>query len=191
MQFFSDASREKSHKNLMIFSFLFLLAVSHSAAKPLSPRLRRRLPHGLNILLLKLPLKPRIRHRPRQTRLRHLLQKPQSPHRALPIRNITRLELNERHARIVRRAVVDAVAQVAEPGGRGFGVEGLDAGVVVGGRDDGAGDGDPVLGGGVLEGELGGVGAGEVGELGRVFVGEEEEVGTFALRGGEREKRTG
>ena len=144
--------------------------------------LRRRLPHRLNILLQKLPLKPRIRHTPRQTRLRHLLQEPQTAHRTLPIRNIPRLQLNERHARIVRRAVVDAIAQVAEPGGRALGVEGFDAGVVVGGGGDGAGDGDPVLGGGVLEGELGGFGVGDVGEFGGVFIGEEEKVGTFALK---------
>lgn len=48
------------------------------------------------------------------------------------------------------------VAQIAEPCGCAFRVEVFDAGVVVGGRDDGAGDGDPILRGGVLEGEEGG-----------------------------------
>ena len=82
---------------------------------------------------------------------------------------------------------MDAVAQVAEPGGRAFGVEVFDAGVVVGGGDDAAGDGDPVLRGGVLKGELGGGVGGEVAEFVGVFVGEEEEVGAFALwRGGMR-----
>ena len=64
-----------------------------------------------------------------------------------------------------------AVAEVAEPGGRALGVEVFDAGVVVGGGDGGAGDGDPVLGRGVLEGDLGGFGGGQVGEFGGVFVG--------------------
>lgn len=76
---------------------------------------------------------------------------------------------------------MDAVAEVAEPGLDAFGIEVLDAGVVVGSRDDGAGDGDPVLGGGVLEGELGGFVLVDVGEFGGVLVGEEEEVGSFAL----------
>ena len=76
---------------------------------------------------------------------------------------------------------MDAVTEVAKPGGDGFGIEVLDAGVVVIRRDDGAGDGDPVLRGGVLEGELGGFVVGDVGELGRVLVGEEEEVRAFAL----------
>ena len=78
-------------------------------------------------------------------------------------------------------AGVDAIAEITEPGGGAAGVEVFDAGVVIGGGDDGAGDGDPVLGGGVLEGELGGLVVGEVGEFVGVFVGEEEEVGTFAL----------
>ena len=78
---------------------------------------------------------------------------------------------------------MDAVAQVAEPGGDGFGVEVFDAGVIVGGGDDGAGDGDPVLGGGVLKGELGGGVVFKVGEFVGVFVGEEEKVWSFALWG--------
>ena len=66
---------------------------------------------------------------------------------------------------------MDTVAEVAEPGRRALGVEVLDAGVVVGGGDGGAGDGDPVLGGGVLEGDLGGFVVIEVGELVGVLVG--------------------
>lgn len=64
-----------------------------------------------------------------------------------------------------------AVADVAEPGRRALVVELLDAGVVVGGGDDGAGDGDPVLRGAVLEGDLGGLVFREVGEFGGVLVG--------------------
>lgn len=66
---------------------------------------------------------------------------------------------------------MDAVAQVAEPGRYGLAVELLDAGVVVGGRGDGAGDGHPVLRGAVLEGDLDCFVVFEVGEFGRVFVG--------------------
>lgn len=63
------------------------------------------------------------------------------------------------------------VSQISEPSGGAFGVEVFDARVVVGGRDDGAGDGGPVLRGGVLEGELGGLVVGEVGEFVGVLVG--------------------
>ena len=63
------------------------------------------------------------------------------------------------------------ISQVSEPSGCAFGVEVFDAGVVVGGRDDSAGDGGPVLRGGVLEGELGGLVVGEVGEFVGVLVG--------------------
>lgn len=117
---------------------------------------RRRLPHRFNILGQKLSLKPRIRHLPRQCRLRHLLQEPQTAHRSLPIADVIRLDLNERHAWIIRGAVVHAVAQVSEPGAGEFGGEVFDAGVVVGSCCGGAGDGDPVLVGGVLKGDLGG-----------------------------------
>ena len=64
-----------------------------------------------------------------------------------------------------------AVAQIAEPGRGAFGVEVLDARVIVGGGDDGAGDGGPVLGGGILEGDLGSLVVGEVAEFGGVGVG--------------------
>ena len=76
---------------------------------------------------------------------------------------------------------MDAVTKVAEPGGCAFGVEVFDAGILGGGGGDGAGDGNPVLGGGVLEGELGGLVVGEVREFVRVLIGQEEEVGSFAL----------
>lgn len=145
---------------------------------------RRCLPHSLNIVLTKLPLNARIRHLPRQTRLRHLLNKTQTPDRTLPIRDIFSLKIDDSHTRIFIGAIVDAIAKITEPGCGSFGVEVLDARVVVGGGDDGAGDGDPVLRRGVLEGELGGWVVGEVGEFGGVFVGEEEEVGTFALEVG-------
>lgn len=64
-----------------------------------------------------------------------------------------------------------SIPEIAEPGGGAFGVEIFDAGVVVGGRDDGAGDGDPVLRRGVLEGEQGGGVGGEIGEFVGVGVG--------------------
>ena len=66
---------------------------------------------------------------------------------------------------------MNAIAQVAEPGGCGLGVEVFDAGVVIGGGGDSPGDGDPILIGGVLEGELGGGVGCDVGKFGRVFVG--------------------
>ena len=124
--------------------------------RPSSRISRRRLPHRLNIVRQELPLRPRVRHFPRQRRLRHLLQKAQSPNRGLPVADVIRLDLNERHTRVLRGAVMDAVTEVAEPGGGAFGVEVFDARVVVGGCGGGAGNGDPVLGGGVLESDLGG-----------------------------------
>ena len=80
------------------------------------------------------------------------------------------LDLDERHPRILRRPVMYSVTQVAEPSRDALGVEVFDAGVVVGGCDGGAGDGDPVLGGGILKGDLGGLVGGEVGEFGGVLV---------------------
>ena len=130
----------------------------------------RRLPHRLDIVLQELPLQPGIGYLPRNRRLRHLLQEPQRPHRTLPIRNVLRLDLDEGHSWILRRPIVYSVTQIAEPGRGALGVEVFDAGVVVGGRDGGAGDGDPVLGGGILEGNLGGLVGGEVGEFVRVLV---------------------
>ncbi len=134
-----------------------------------------RLPHDLDILLQKLPLIPRVGHTPHQSRLRHLLKKPNARHLTLPISDILRFDLDERHARIVGAAVVaavvDAVAQVAEPGRGGLAVDLLDAGVVVGGGGDGARDGSPVLRGAVLEGNLGGIVVFDVREFGGVFGG--------------------
>ena len=133
--------------------------------------LRRRLPHRLDVLLQQLPLHPCIRHLSRQSRLRDLLHEPQRTHLTLPVADVLGLDLDQRHARVVGGAVVDAIAEVAEPGGGALGVEVLDAGVRVGGRGGGAGDGDPVLRGGVLEGDLGGLVVVEVGELVGVLVG--------------------
>ena len=118
-----------------------------------------------------MPLNPRIRYLTRDSRLPDLLQKPQHTNLALPIANILRLDLNETHAGILSGAIVDAIAEVAEPCTHGFGVEVLDAGVVVGGGGDGAGDGDPVLSGRVLEGEMGGFVVVEVGEFVGMLVG--------------------
>ena len=82
--------------------------------------LRINLPHLLNIPLLKLPLHPIIRHAPLPHRLSHLLEEAQSPHRTLPVTDILRFDLNQRHTRIFRPAGVHAVFQVAEPGGYGL-----------------------------------------------------------------------
>ena len=76
---------------------------------------------------------------------------------------------------------MDAIAQIAEPSGCAFGIEIFDAGVRVGGGGHRAGDGDPVLGGRVLEGQVGGLVVGEVFKFVGVLVGEEEEIGSFAL----------
>lgn len=118
-----------------------------------------------------MPLNPRIRHLTRDGRLPHLLQKPQHTNLALPVANILGLDLDQAHAWVVGGAIVDAIAEVAEPGRRGLGVEVLDAGVVVGGGDGGAGDGDPVLRRGVLERDLGRLVVFEVGEFVGVVVG--------------------
>ena len=145
------------------------------------PLLRRSLPHHLNILLTQLSQNPRIRHSTPRTRHRNLLHKPQRPHRTLPITNVFRLDLNYRHARILRRPIMHAIAQVAEPGRRTFGVKLFDAGIGGGRRRACAGYGDPVLRRGVLESYLCGAVVGEVGEFVGVRVGKEEEVGSFAL----------
>ena len=125
----------------------------------------RRLPHLLNITLPKLPVQPRTRHTARQRPHRHLLRKPQRRHRALPIHNVLTLHLDQRHARILRRAGVDAVAQVAEPGAQAGVIELLDARVRVGHGGGFARDAGPVLRGAVLERDLACLGVLEVGEL--------------------------
>lgn len=96
--------------------------------------------------------------------------------------DIGRLELDERDAWVVSRGIVDAIAQVAVPDGRGLAEQLFNAGVGGASASD-AGYGCPVLGGGVLEGELDGGGVFEVAKFVRVVVGEEEEVGAVALEG--------
>ena len=142
---------------------------------------RRRRPHRLNILLHQLPLHAGVSHLPRQARLRDLLHKPQSPNRSFPIADILSLELNDGHAWIIRSAIMDTIAQIAEPSGSAFRIEVFDPGVGVGGGGYGAGDGDPVLGGRILEGQVSGLVVGEVFKFVGVLVGEEEEIGSFAL----------
>ncbi len=129
------------------------------------------LPHSLNVLLHQLPLIASIGHTAHQSSLRHLLCKTEARYRALPIADVLRLDLDKRHTRVVSGTIVDAVAQVAKPGGDWLAVELLDAGVVVGGCGDGTGDGNPILRGAVLEGDLRGLIVLDVGEFGGVFIG--------------------
>ena len=125
--------------DLLLFSALHFHSATYIS--------RRRRPHRLNILLHQLPLHARISHLPREARLCDLLHKPQSPNRSLPIADILSLELNDGHARVIRSAIMDTIAQIAEPSGCAFGIEIFDSGVRVGGGGYGAGNGDPVLGG--------------------------------------------
>ena len=76
------------------------------------------------------------------------------------------------------------VSEIAKPRTGAFAVELLDPGVVVASRDSGAGNGDPVLGAAVLEGDLDGLVVVNVHEFVRVRVGEEEEVRANALGDG-------
>ena len=63
------------------------------------------------------------------------------------------LNLNELHPRILRLASVYPITQVAEPGAGAPAPDFLDPGVFVAGRDSFTGNGDPVLGAAVLEGD--------------------------------------
>ena len=96
--------------------------------------------------------------------------------------DIGRLELDERDAWVVRGSVVDTIAQVAVPDGSALAEQLFNTGVG-GATFSGTGNGSPVLGGGVLEGELDGGGVFEVAKFVRMIVGEEEEVGPIALEG--------
>ena len=138
----------------------------------------------LQILLSQLPLHPRLRHRPRHRRLRHLLDIAQTRHRALPIRHIVALDLNHGHARIIRRSVMHAVSQVPEPRAHDRRVQFLDLGVAVRDGRRRARDRDPVLRAGVLERDLHLLARFQVREFLRVLVGEEVEVRTLALGDG-------
>ena len=139
------------------------------------------MPHLLDVLLRKLPLHSRIGHLSRQSPQPHLLHEPQCRDRALPVRDVLRLHLNQRHARILRLAGMNTVPQISKPGAQGRVIDLLDARVLVGDGGGGAADADPVLGAGVLEGNLDGLVVLEIGELLRVLVGDEEEVRAVPL----------
>ena len=138
----------------------------------------------LQIVFSQLPLQPRIRHLPRHRRLRHFLHIPNTRRRRLPIRHILALDLNHRHPRIVRRAIMHPVAQVPKPRTHRRRIEFLDLRVVVRNRGCRAGHRHPVLAAAVLERDLHFFGALEVGEFLRVRVREEVEVRAFALGDG-------
>ena len=140
--------------------------------------------HLLDILLRKFSLHPRVGHLPRQRPHTHLFHEPQGRDRAFPVRDVLRLDLDQRHARVLRGAGVHAVPQIAEPGAQARVVDLLDAGVLVGDGGGGAADADPVVGAGVLEGDLDRLFVLEVGELLRVLVGDEEKVRAVPLADG-------
>lgn len=135
----------------------------------------------LQIILSQLPLHPRLRHRPRKRRLRHLLHGPQTRRRALPIRHIRALDLDHRHARITRRPVVHPVPEIAKPRTHHGRIQVLDLGVAVRHRRRRARHRHPVLRAAVLERDLHFFAVFEVFEFLRVHVREEVEVGAFAL----------
>ena len=79
---------------------------------------------------------------------------------------------------------MNAIPQIAKPSAQGRVVNLLDAWILVGDGGGGAADADPVLGAGVLEGNLDSLVVLEVGELLRVLVGDKEEVGAVSLANG-------
>ena len=141
-----------------------------------------RLPQGVNVLALEPPVQPGHSDLARGSRDSRLFHEPHTTHGTLPMCNIGRLEFDEGDAWVVSGGIVDTIAQVAVPDGCALAEQFLDAGVGGAGASR-ASDGSPVLGGGVLEGELDGGGVFEVVELVRVVIGEEEEVGAVALKG--------
>ena len=138
----------------------------------------------LQILLRQLPHHPRIRHRSRHRRLRHLLHKPHTGHGTLPINHIPGLHLNHRHPRIIRGTIMDPISKVPKPSTNAGAIQFLDLGVGV--RDCGCGAGyrDPILGTGVLECYLAFLAVLEVAEFLGVVVGEEVEIWAFTLGDG-------
>lgn len=101
-----------------------------------------------------------------------------------PVDNVGRLNLNDGHARVLGLAGVDAITKVTEPSGNLGGVELLHEVGCVGDLGGVTSNADPVLGAGVLEGDLALLGVLEVGELLGVGVGEVEEVGAVTAGDG-------
>lgn len=127
------------------------LGISNAAsayASPMSSRHHsRHAPSLLNLRLVHLPRYTSLRHLSRNSRRRSLQQVPNLGALRLPVSNVVRLELDQRHPWVFGLSVVYTVAEVAEPGRDLLAVDFLDAGVAVVGGGDLAGNGDPVLGG--------------------------------------------
>jgi len=96
------------------------------------------------------------------------------------VRYVLALDLNQRHARILRPASVLSVTEVTKPCGSSAAPYLLDARITVVCCCGSAGDRSPFLSLKVLEGDLDLLILVQVVELLRVCVGEEEEVGTVA-----------
>lgn len=139
------------------------------------------LPRMLEILLCQLSLHPGGGDLARHACHCYLRQKTHAGDRALPVRNIIGLELDQRHSGVARRPIVHPISQVPEPCTRAFAVDFFDSRVFVVGHGNLATHADPVLAGGVLEGHLGRLVVFKIGELFGMGVGKEEEVGAVAL----------
>jgi len=139
------------------------------------------LPSMREILLCQLSLHPGGGDLARHACHCYLRQKSHACDRALPVRNVVCLELDQRHSGVARRPIVHSIAQVPEPCTRSLAVDFFDSRVVVAGHGNLATHADPVLAGGVLEGHLGRLVVFKIGELFGMGVGKEEEVGAVAL----------
>lgn len=146
--------------------------------------LGRLVPRRLDVLFHQAAVNACICNLAGQACLSDLLDEADAGRSALPVGDVLGLDLDQCHAGIFWAAGVHAVTQIAKPGIDTFAVDLLDTGIGVVGRGALASDADPVLGAGVLEGDLSGLVMFEIFELLRVDVGEVEEVGTHTFGNG-------
>jgi len=140
----------------------------------------------LEILLCQLSLHPGGGDLARHACHCYLRQETHAGDRALPVRNVICLELDQRHSGVARRSIVHSITQVPEPCTRSLAVDLFDSRIFVVGHGDLATHADPVLAGRVLERDLGRLVVFKVGELFGMGVGKEEEVGAVAFSNSHR-----
>lgn len=98
-------------------------------------------------------LHPSIGDLARHRSLSHLFDETEGGGRALPVGNVLRLDLDQRHPRVLRPSRMNSVAQVSEPSIGALAVTLLDPRIIVARGDNLASDADPVLCAAVLEGD--------------------------------------
>ncbi len=138
----------------------------------------------LDIGLMQLPRNPRLRNLTLHSPKSNFLHEPKRPNSSLPVHNELARDLDDRHPRIIRRPIMNAIAQIPKPSFHARPVQFLHLGRIVARHCHFARDTNPVLVRRVLECQLHRLVVLEVFEFLAVFVGEEIEVRSLALGDG-------